>query len=274
MGTSRRLLFRSVGFQIVALVAALSSARAQNAAAFGANASGRSQRAGAAFVGGTFQPPGLVDASHRAAQSGSGFFASSPGQSAAAANEPSASAPVFATSLTAPSGSGSTGSQTFAYTTPGDTFGLFVQPNDLAITGNDLFPPLLDILRTGISGGTSRRPVPDGVGGNMDTSGANHFEASLAPHWVFCRNSRYPVTVTLPTQVTVADDPYYFGHHFGWVAAGVNVRVPLSFIPRQYGKWSATTSADFCYYGTTTTEFANSIGMQIPKRGAALSLDL
>jgi hypothetical protein len=80
--------------------------------------------------------------------------------------------------------------------------------------------------------------------------------------------------VTLPSQVTVGDDPYYFGHHYGWITAGVNVRVPLSFIPRQCGKWSAETSADLCYYGTTGAEFVNSIGIQMPKLGASLSLDL
>jgi hypothetical protein len=108
----------------------------------------------------------------------------------------------------------------------------------------------------------------------MDTSGANHFEASLAPHWVLRRNSRYPITVTLPAEVTVGDDPYYFGHHYGWIAGGVNVQVPLSFIPKQYGKWNAGTSADLCYYGATTAEFAKSLGLQVPKVGAAISLDL
>jgi len=108
----------------------------------------------------------------------------------------------------------------------------------------------------------------------MDIRGANHFEGSVAPRWTFWRQSRCPVTVSVSTQMTVGDDPYYLGHHYGWIAEGVNLRVPLSFIPRQYGKWRAETSADLCYYGTTTGKFANSIGWQVPKVGAALKLEL
>jgi len=82
-------------------------------------------------------------------------------------------------------------------------------------------------------------------------------------------DSRQQVTPT-----SVCGTHYYFGHHYGWIAEGVNLRVPLSFIPRQYGKWRAETSADLCYYGTTTGKFANSIGWQVPKVGAALKLEL
>jgi hypothetical protein len=129
-------------------------------------------------------------------------------------------------------------------------------------------------MRTGSPADFNEHPSPGAVGSNLDTRGANYFEASVAPYWVFARNSRYPVTVTLPAQVMMGDDPYYFGHHYGWISAGVNVRVPLAFIPRQCGKWSAGTSADLCYYGTTTAEFTKSVGLQMPKLGAAISLEL
>jgi hypothetical protein len=149
-----------------------------------------------------------------------------------------------------------------------------VQPNEPAITGNDLFPPLQDIFRTGFPGDFKARLVPGAGGSALDITAANHFEASVAPRWVLRKQSRYPITVALPAQVLVQEDPYYFGHSYGWMAAGVNVRVPLSFIPKQYGKWSATTSADLCYYGTTTAEFQKSIGPQLPRLGAALTLEL
>jgi len=255
MGTNRGRFFTGLTFQIVALVAALSGVRAQSSTAIGVLSLGKGQRADSAFVSGSLQPSGLTEPSHGSAQPASDFFVSLPAQSSA----------LSATS--------SAGSATFTYTAPGDTFAIFGQPNEPAITGDNLFSPLVDTLRTGIPGDPMGRLFP-GVGGNMDTKGANNFEASLAPHWVFCRHSRYPITVTLPTQVTAREDPYYFGHHFGWVAGGVNVRVPLSFIPRQYGKWSASTSADLCYYGTTTAEFVSSISPQIPKVGAALTLEL
>lgn len=205
----------------------------------------------------------------RKRQPASGFFISPPAQSNA----------LFATDSPGPAnssspGSGLAGSPSFAFTAPGNAFAVFVQPNEPAFTANDLFPPLLDILGTGFPGDPRARLVPGAGGSNLDITGANRFEASIAPRWVLRQRSRYPVTVTLPAQVTVGDDPYYFGHHFGWIAVGVNVRVPLSFIPRQCGKWSATTSADLCYYGTTMAEFENSIGLQVPKVGAALTLEL
>jgi hypothetical protein len=244
MGTNRGQFFTGLTFQIVALVAALSGVRAQSSTAIGVLSTGRGQHDKAAFVFGS------------TGQLSSGSFVSLPTQSNAL------------------SPTSSTASASFTYTPPDNPFTIFAQPNEPAITGNDLFSPLVDVLRTGIPGDPMGRLIPGAAGSTMDTSGANHFEASLAPHWVFCRHSRYPVTVTLPTQVTAREDPYYFGHNFGWIASGVNVRVPLSFIPKQYGKWSASTSADLCYYGTTTTEFVNSIGPQIPKVGAAFTLEL
>jgi hypothetical protein len=257
MRTGHKPFFLGAGFQIVAVVAALcaiSSVRAQSSSAFGVVASGRSDRAGSGLGAGSLQDPGLISTSHTSAPADSGFFTSPPGLG------------------TAGSSASAIASQTFTYAPPGNAFGIVGSPNESVISDNGLLP-LLDVFRTGIFSDPVGRPMP-GVGGNMDTSGANHFEASVAPHWVFCRDSRYPVTVTLPTQVTAREDPYYFGHHYGWIAAGVNVRVPLSFIPRQYGKWSASTSADLCYYGTTTSEFVNSIGLQIPKVGVALTLEL
>lgn len=265
MGTNRGRFFRRVTFQLVALVAALSGVRAQSSTAIGAHATGRN---GGAFVSGSLQPSGLMTTSHGSAQPASGFFVTPSGQSTAVLNTGSAGPAV-----TFSAGSNPAGSPSFAYTAPGDTFTIFM-PNESAFTANDLFPPLQDMLRTGFPGDPRGRLIPGAGGSALDISAANHFEASVAPRWVLRRQSRYPVTVALPAQITVGDDPYYFGHHFGWIAAGVNVRVPLSFIPRQYGKWSATTSADLCYYGTTPAEFENSIGLQMPKLGAALTLDL
>lgn len=289
MCTGRELVFRAVGFQIVALVAALSGARAQSSAAFGAVAAARSSRASAVFVAKSFQSPGLTSTNPGSDNRAFSAFASPPGLSTAG-NELFSSVPAVATGFTASPASGPTEPQTFAYAAPADTFGslsqpsaytapagtfgILTQPNEPAITGNDLFPPLLDMLRSGILVDPRGHAGPDGVGSTMDTRGANHFEASVAPHWTFCRNSRYPITMSLPSQIMVEDDPYYFGHHYGWITTGVNVSVPLSFIPRQCGKWSAATSADLCYYGTTSAEFVNSIGIQMPKLAATLKLDL
>jgi hypothetical protein len=260
MRTGHKPFFLGAGFQIVAVVAALcpiSNVRAQSSSAFGVVASGRTDRAGSGLGTGSLQDPGLISTSHTSAPADSGFF-TSPGLNS--------TSPGSAATL-------SPGSQTFTYAPLGSAFGIVALPNEPAISDNGPFP-LLDVFRNGIFSDPIGRPLPGVGGGTMDIRGANHFEGTLAPHWIFFRQSRYPVTVTLPTQMTVSEDPYYFGHHYGWIAAGVNIHVPLSFIPRHYGKWSAGTSADFCYYGTTATEFVNSIGWQVPKLSAAFSLEL
>jgi hypothetical protein len=255
MGTNFGRFFTGLTFQIVALVAALSGVRAQSSSAFGVVASGRTDRAGSGLGTGSLQDPGLISTTHASAPSDSGFF-TSPGLNS--------TSPGSAATL-------SSGSQAFTYALPGNAFGIVVSPNEPSISDNGLFP-LLDVFRTGIFGDPITRLAP-GVPGTLDINGASHFDGTVAPRWIFFRQSRYPVTVTLPVQMTVHEDPYYFGHHYGWVAAGANVRVPLSFIPRQYGKWSAGTSTDFCYYGTTRAEFMNSIAWQVPKLGASFCLE-
>ncbi|HJT79964.1 MAG TPA: hypothetical protein VJ719_02110 [Chthoniobacterales bacterium] len=173
-------------------------------------------------------------------------------------------------------GSVTSGSQSFVYTTaPGQTSTFVVRTNEPpTITGNDL-SPFLDVSRPDTFGIVIGRPAPPGaVGSTLDVTDASHYEATFAPRWIFNTKSQYPITVTLPTQVTLGEDPYWFGHSYGWIATGLNVRIPLSFIPSRYGKWSAGTSVELCYYGTTMTEFANSVRPQIPKLGAVLTLDL
>jgi hypothetical protein len=247
--------FNARGVLVVALLCIVSSVRAQSSNAFGIMAAGQTSHAGSGIGTGSLQDPGLISTSHTSAPAQSGFFTSGPGQS---------------TTLTTSPGSTLVLSPSFTFAAPGNPFTNVVLPNESAISDSALFSPF-ELLRTGIPGDPVGRPTP-GVGGTMDINGANHFDATVAPHWTLCRQSRYPVTVKLPIQVTVHEDPYYFGHDFGWFATGANISVPLSFIPRQFGKWSAGTSAELCYYGTTKTEFMNSIGLQIPKLGAAFSL--
>jgi hypothetical protein len=130
-----------------------------------------------------------------------------------------------------------------------------------------------DFLRPGVS---AVRPasVWASTVENYNEKGGSHFEAGMSAQFVFRRHSRYPVTVTLPANVSVGDDPYYISHKFGYISGGVNVRIPLAFIPSRYGKWSARTSADVCYFGSTAAEFVNTINLQMPKVGAALSVEL
>ena len=294
MGTQWGPIFTGEGLRTLAFVAAFcatSSVRAGPPADAGMSASGRSQRSGGAYVTGSLQPLGVMSSTHASTQAISNFIIVSPAPNSVTPTsslpggilpgspsiDPFVSGPsvTIAPYLGSSQGSISSGSGTFVYTSaPGQTVTVIAQPNEPAITGNDL-SPFLDVSRPDAFGIVIGRPAPPGsVGSTLDVSGASHYGATFAPRWILNRNSRYPVTVTLPAQVMLGEDPYWFGHSYGWISAGLNVRVPLSFIPSRYGKWSAGASADLCYYGTTMGEFAKSLGLQMPKLGAALSLEL
>jgi len=106
-----------------------------------------------------------------------------------------------------------------------------------------------------------------------EDKGRNYLKADMSAQFVFRKNARYPLIVTVPASMAMGDEEYPFGPHFGYITIGVNVRVPLSFIPSRYGRWAAGSSADLCYYGTTANEFVKSVGLQVPKIAAAFSVD-
>jgi len=202
----------------------------------------------------------------------------------------------FGLSLFVPAGSGEDGfrptdlpgSWYGSYTQPGldrevaqsfilgpsyDPFETFNDPNKSAAAEFRVRARLNDLLRAGSAAPPASvwvSPAAD----TYDAKAGNHFEAGMTAQFVFRTRSRYPVTVTLPVNMEVRDDPDYTSGHFGYISGGVNVQVPLSFVPRRYGKWSASTSAGICYFGTTKAEFVDSINLQIPKIAAALSVDL
>jgi hypothetical protein len=151
---------------------------------------------------------------------------------------------------------------------------IFNGPDEFAVHAFALRRSPDDLLRTN---GKAAPPATsvwiDPATESYDKNGGNRFEMGMAAEFVFCRQSRYPVTITLPVNMAYNDDPYYMSHHFGYVSGGVKVRVPLSFVPDRYGKWTAGTSADVCYFGSTRSEFVQSINLQMPKIGAAFSLE-
>ena len=90
-----------------------------------------------------------------------------------------------------------------------------------------------------------------------------YYELGLAPTYTFIKDSKYPVTATLPITVGLGDQSGFYGVPagmmssskntvYGYFTTGVNVSVPLAFIPSSFGAW--TTNAGFNYYnlGSTT----------------------
>ena len=152
-----------------------------------------------------------------------------------------------------------------------DPFKTFYGGNGFAASMTGLVSRFDDVMRGGAG-------TPDtvwiGLTPDTDWKHGNDFEAGMTAQFVCGGKTRYPVTIRLPVYVAMSDEQYFMGPHYGYISAGINLRVPLRFISSRYGRWSAGTSADFCYYGTTTTEFVKSIGLQIPKVAAAFSVDL
>jgi hypothetical protein len=69
----------------------------------------------------------------------------------------------------------------------------------------------------------------------------NYYEIGLAPGF-----SVGPVSVTIPLTVGLGSEHFYASDTFGYFAGGVQLSVPISFIPECYGKW--TFSGGYTYY--------------------------
>jgi hypothetical protein len=153
-----------------------------------------------------------------------------------------------------------------------DSVKTFNDPNGFAATQFGMPVRLDTMLRDG-----SSAPAPPLsvwiTGDDGKDKGRNYLEGGISAQFVFRKSARYPLIVTVPASFAAGDEEYWFGPHFGYITIGVDVRVPLSFIPSRYGRWTAGSSADLCYYGTTATEFLNSVGLHLPKIGASFSVD-
>ncbi|HWE76639.1 MAG TPA: hypothetical protein VG328_25970 [Stellaceae bacterium] len=55
-----------------------------------------------------------------------------------------------------------------------------------------------------------------------------------------------PVTLTMPTWITVGPQNYWGGtSHFGVISTGLSAKTPLTFIPARYGKWYADVGIQY-----------------------------
>ncbi len=69
----------------------------------------------------------------------------------------------------------------------------------------------------------------------------SYYEFGLAPSHTFG-----PVTFSIPLTVGLGSNGFYAGQTFGYASAGLQVSIPLSFVPECYGKW--TFSGGYTYY--------------------------
>jgi hypothetical protein len=152
-----------------------------------------------------------------------------------------------------------------------DPIKTFDNPNQFATNPLGI-PVLLDaILRDGDV--TPPSPVCAWVTGDYgDEKGRNYLEGGMSAQFVFLKKNRFPLILTVPANMAAGDEEYRFGPAFEYIVTGINVGVPLSFIPSRYGRWTAGSSAELCYYGTTQAEFVKSIGLHMPKFGVAFAV--
>jgi hypothetical protein len=74
----------------------------------------------------------------------------------------------------------------------------------------------------------------------------NYYEIGVAPGF-----SVGPVTFTIPLTVGLGSENFYLDSTYGYFAAGLQLSIPLSFIPECYGKWSF--SGGYTYYNLADT---------------------
>lgn len=84
----------------------------------------------------------------------------------------------------------------------------------------------------------------------------NYFEVGITPSVPLG-----PVTVSLPVTAGFGTDQFYGNNDgFGFVTPGVQVAVPLKFIPSAYGTYTFTTFYKFYYLGDDLSNFNTKVG--------------
>jgi hypothetical protein len=91
----------------------------------------------------------------------------------------------------------------------------------------------------------------------MGPERGEYLEMGIAPGFPIIDSEDFPVTLTFPNKVGLSLDDYYEVSEsdedtFGYYSTGVKVSFPLTFIPEDYGSWSASGGATLMVLGTNT----------------------
>jgi hypothetical protein len=92
------------------------------------------------------------------------------------------------------------------------------------------------------------------VTGDLDEENACVLQVGISPSFTFLTDTEYPVTLTIPAAFGYFTDAYASGDGagIGYVDVGVTASVPLAFIPKEYGSWTA--SANLTFYNTPSND--------------------
>jgi hypothetical protein len=80
-----------------------------------------------------------------------------------------------------------------------------------------------------------------------------YYEIGIAPSFTFMKESKYPLTLTLPQTAGFGSSGFY-GTGFGYFSSGGTLSVPLAFIPSGFGSWTASVGGTYYYLGPRTSD--------------------
>jgi len=88
-----------------------------------------------------------------------------------------------------------------------------------------------------------------------------YFQVGIKPGFTLIESKDYPVAVGFPIVVGLSLDDYYEDasgddEAFGYVDAGIELSVPLAFIPSDYGAWTFTAGPHFIFLGENTQDYS------------------
>ncbi|MEX1017251.1 MAG: TorF family putative porin [Phycisphaeraceae bacterium] len=92
-----------------------------------------------------------------------------------------------------------------------------------------------------------------------------YLELGIAPEFAVVPEGDFPVTLSIPVTAGFSLDDYYQDASgddstFGFVDVGVVAGVPLRFMPREYGDWSASAGVHGLWLGDTNQDISEMAG--------------
>ena len=107
----------------------------------------------------------------------------------------------------------------------------------------------------------------------LDCSGDEHnyFFFGINPSFDPLQSESIPVTFSTPVQIGIGDGDFYGkgGEDFGFIDSGIDASLPLDFINKEYGSWTATAGFHLQYIGDQAR--TNRTWMPIAKVGLHFS---
>ena len=101
----------------------------------------------------------------------------------------------------------------------------------------------------------------DGASDALEGEGI-YYEVGIEPSFTILESETMPVTLSIPLTAGFGTDYYEVVNaagnveddNFGYFDAGLVASVPLSFIPSEYGSWSASAGVHFLFLGDTAEQ--------------------